>query len=214
MSHYGLLSKNLYVSFGVFFATKNTFAFAQVRKPFHFEDDVNSKSVSYWQLWRSERFDMVRSRGADISNINRKISGTSQKIIIRKGTFVENFFDTSEVGIISKIRGKGLANANFERINTSVSKYWIVIVYNLSNYAFSHFISFIFEDKLEPRGWDEGDPLYPEQMKTLVEDILYKYIHKLSSLSSSTKTIYFELTNISDPEILYLLVTLATWSWC
>ena len=143
-----------------------------------------------------------------------KISGTSQKIIIRKGTFVENFFDTSEVGIISKIRGKGLANANFERINTSVSNYWIVIVYNLSNYAFSHFISFIFEDKLEPRGWDEGDPLYPEQMKTLVEDILYKYIHKLSSLSSSTKTIYFELTNISIPEILYLLVTLATWSWC
>ena len=37
-----------------------------------------------------------------------KCSGTDHKIIIRKGTFVENFFDSSEVGVISKIRGKCL----------------------------------------------------------------------------------------------------------
>ena len=83
-----------------------------------------------------------------------KCSGTDHKIIIRKGTFVENFFDSSEVGVISKIRGKCLEI--------------------IPNFRYYHFFVKIFLDKLEPRSWDEGDPLYPEQMKTLVEDVLYK----------------------------------------
>ena len=77
-------------------------AFAQVWKPFHFQDDVNSKSVAYRQLWRSGRF----GHWFDLNALTFVISGTNQKIIIRKGTFVENFFEASEVGIISQIRGK------------------------------------------------------------------------------------------------------------
>ena len=32
--------------------------FSQVWESFHFQDDVSSKSVSYWQLWSSARFDI------------------------------------------------------------------------------------------------------------------------------------------------------------
>ena len=48
-------------------------------------------------------------------------------------------------------------------------------------------------------------------MKILVEDILYKYspLYK-----AKQKNIHFEFTNFSVPEILYLSVTLETWSWC
>ena len=81
-------------------------AFAQVWKPFHFQDDVNSKSVAYRQLWRSGRFGYGWGHILDLNALTFVISGTNQKIIIRKGTFVENFFEASEVGIISQIRGK------------------------------------------------------------------------------------------------------------
>ena len=87
---------------------------------------------------------------AKISHIDRfeDLLGKNHKIIIRKGTFVENFFDSSEAGIISKIRGAG--------------KFLAILLKSP------------FSDKLEPRIWNEGDPFYPDDMRTLVEDVLYR----------------------------------------
>ena len=87
---------------------------------------------------------------AKISHIDRfeDLLDKNHKIIIRKGTFVENFFDSSEAGIISKIRGAGK---------------FVAILPKRS-----------FSDKLEPRIWNEGDPFYPDDMRTLVEDVLYR----------------------------------------
>ena len=75
-----------------------------------------SKMMSTAKVSHIDSFEDLKGKiGLDMEALpSQCFSGANQKIIIRKGTFVENFFDTSEVGIISKIRGKGIASANFE----------------------------------------------------------------------------------------------------